>query len=64
MTVGGKSAAQEYYLAQRVIAILFLEGKGVKKNKAEAIKWFHLAASQGDDYSIDKLKTLEKSKYQ
>ena len=57
-----KSANQKYAPAQRIVAILYRDGKGVKQSKAEAIKWFRLAASQGDEVSIDELKILEKFK--
>jgi hypothetical protein len=42
-----------------IAGYLYLKGKGVKKDKAEARKWLEKAAAQGDPYATDLLKELE-----
>ena len=44
---------------QRNLGYLYLKGKGVKKDKAEAEKWLRKAAAQGDPYAADLLKEIK-----
>ena len=55
-----KSANQGYAKAQYTLGLLYLEGKGVPQDKAEAIKWFRKAAKQGHAEAKEELKKLEK----
>ena len=41
-----KAAIQNYASAQETLGWMHLQGKGVKKNEADAAKWFRLAADQ------------------
>jgi uncharacterized protein len=45
-------------VAQRNIAIVYLQGWGVPPDRAEAIRWFHKAAEKGDDESKEALSKL------
>ncbi len=42
------SAEQGYALAQLVLGLMYVEGKGVRQDYKEAAKWYRLAAEQGD----------------
>jgi len=55
-----KEAEQGVPLAQYTLGLLYLEGKGVPQDKAEAIKWFRKAAKQGHAEAKEELKKLEK----
>lgn len=46
--------------AQMLLAGMYADGKGVKANKAEAIKWMKKSAAQGQKLAKDLLKKLEK----
>ena len=46
-------------MAQRNIGIMFLQGMGVAADRAEAIRWFRLAAAKGDDDAKEALKYLD-----
>ena len=50
-----KAAELGDFAAQRNIGYLYLKGKGVKKDKAEARKWLEKAAAQGDSYAQELL---------
>ena len=54
-----KAAELGDFAAQRNLGYLYLKGKGVKKDKAEARKWLEKAAAQSDPYATDLLKELE-----
>ena len=41
-------AEQGHAFYQATLGIMYLEGDGVPKNDAEAVKWFRMAAEQGD----------------
>ena len=43
------------FAAQRNLGYLYLKGKGVKKDKAEARKWLEKAAAQSDSYAQELL---------
>jgi hypothetical protein len=44
--------------AQRIVAGMFLQGQGVERNFTEAIKWYRLAAEQGDAIAQFNLASL------
>ena len=54
-----KAAELGDFAAQRNLGYLYLKGKGVKKDKAEARKWLEKAAAQSYPYATDLLKELE-----
>ncbi len=43
-----------------MLGIMLLKGDGVTKNIQEAIKWFNLAAAQGNKAAKDILKELSR----
>ena len=53
-----RAADQGNEVAQRNIAIMYVQGLGVAADKDEAIRWFKQAAAAGDDESKDALKQL------
>ena len=54
-----KAAELGDFAAQRNLGYLYLKGKGVKKDKAEARNWLEKAAAQSDIYAVDLLKKIE-----
>jgi len=42
--------------AQRELACMYEQGKGVQKNCEEALKWYYEASVQGDIYAINKVR--------
>ncbi|MEL0098400.1 MAG: tetratricopeptide repeat protein [Opitutae bacterium] len=44
----------------RYLGIMYLRGKGVKKNANEAIKWLEIAAGKGDELAAKNLVSLRK----
>ena len=54
-----KEAEQGVPLAQYTLGLLYLEGKGVPQDKAEAVKWLRKAAAQGHAEAKEELKKLE-----
>ena len=43
-----KAAEQGNAKAQAILGFMYAEGRGVAKENAEAVKWFLMAAEQGD----------------
>ena len=43
-----RSAEQGNAIAQRQLAIAYINGEGVQRNANEAVKWYRAAAEQGD----------------
>jgi uncharacterized protein len=41
-------AKQGNAIAQTILGVMYSEGKGVPKNEETAVKWYRLAAEQGD----------------
>jgi TPR repeat protein len=39
-------------LAQFLVAVMYVEGEGVRQNEAEAVRWFRLAADQGVGWQL------------
>ena len=54
-----KDAENNDIAAQRNLGYLYLKGKGVEKDKAEARKWLEKAVAQGDTYAADLLNEIE-----
>ena len=52
------SANQSNAMAQLVLGNCYYNGWGVKKNNAEAVKWYRKAAEQGNDLAIEAIKRL------
>ena len=50
-----KAAELGDFAAQRNLGYLYLKGKGVEKDNAEARKWLEKAAAQGDSYAQELL---------
>ena len=46
-----KSAEQEHYLAQNILATMFYRGTGVVKDYKQAFNWYKKAAEQGHPYA-------------
>ena len=46
-----RRAEQGYVQAQVLLGVRYPCGEGVRENDAEAVKWFRLAAAQGDAVS-------------
>ena len=46
-----KLRSKEMPKAKAIWAILYENGKGVPQDYAEALKWYHKAAEQGNAYS-------------
>ena len=55
----GLAAEQGSDYAQSYLGIMYQEGQGVEQDLEEAIKWYRLAASQGDATAQKNLKRLE-----
>jgi len=55
----GKAAKLGLAIAQLKLGVMYLKGKGVKKNLDEAAKWFGEAAKQGDAEAIRRLAKLK-----
>ena len=45
-------------MAQNNLGVMFRDGLGVAKDKAEAIRWFRLAAAQGEAGAIQALMMM------
>ena len=52
------AAAQGYALAQFHLGLMFYHGHGVAEDGAEAIRWYRLAAAQGNAVATLELKRL------
>ena len=48
-------AKQGNALAQFILGVMYAEGQGVPKNYKTAVKWYALAAEQGDAYGQSNL---------
>ena len=46
------AAEQGYALGQYRIGYMYHKGRGVQQDDAEAVKWFRMAAKQGDADAI------------
>jgi TPR repeat protein len=55
-----KGALKGLDCAQNNVAEMYRDGEGTNKNKAQAIKYFKLAAKQGYKQAKDSLKNLQK----
>ena len=53
-----KAAEQDYSTAQFNLGGCYYEGLGVEKDKAEAMKWFRLAADNGEEDAQEALEML------
>jgi len=53
-----KAADKGNEVAERNIAMMYLQGMGVTADKTEAVRWFKKAAAAGDEDSKDALKQL------
>lgn len=51
-------AEQGYPLAECQIGYFYLEGLGVEKNAAQAVRWFRESALQGHGLAIEKCRVL------
>jgi hypothetical protein len=58
-----KAAEQGFPSAQRNLGIGYLDGLGVAKDEAEAVRWFQRAAAQGDEFSQEKCRELNSTQY-
>lgn len=47
--------------AQRYLGIMYQMGDGVRRNSAEAVRWYRLAAKQGDAWAQQNLGYMYKS---
>ena len=59
-----KAAEQDHPPAQHEIALMYQDGKGVKKNQGEAISWFQKSAEQGhamSQYALAQMYTSGES---
>ena len=54
-----KSAKQNNVEAQYNLGIFFEKGYGLQKDLNKAKEWYRLAANQGLESAVEKLKTLE-----
>ena len=54
-----KAAEQGDADAQNFLGWMYSHGSGVRKSKAEAIKWYRKAAEQGDSEAKQALEELE-----
>ena len=52
------SAEQGYARAQFYLGHMYIYGKGVSRDKVEAVKWYRKAAEQGDEEAKKRLKKL------
>ena len=55
-----KAATQGVTKSQFALGLIYEKGKGVKKDLAEAAKWYGEAAAQGDVEAIRKVAKLKK----
>jgi TPR repeat protein len=53
-----KAADKGNEVAQRNVAMMYLQGLGVSTDKDEAIRWFKKAAAAGDEDAKDALQQL------
>jgi TPR repeat protein len=53
-----KAADKGNEVADRNIAMMYLQGLGVPADKAEAVRWFKKAVAGGDEDAKDALKEL------
>jgi TPR repeat protein len=49
-------------LGQQCLGKMYRDGKGVKQSNSEAMKWYRLAAAQGQNYAQEELKSLDQTR--
>jgi TPR repeat protein len=53
-----KAALQGYAPSQHILGTMFEKGQGVEKNLIEAVKWYRLAADQGNPSAQSSLRRI------
>ena len=56
-----EAAEQGLSLAQTNLGVMYLQGKGVKKNESKGFKWIEKALEQGDERAKEILTEYKKS---
>jgi uncharacterized protein len=54
----GKAARQGWLESQLKLADMHMRGSGVRRDRREALRWYVLAAAQGNAYARDKALEL------